>query len=103
MAAPPVPPVTLPAVLNTWAWARDSALAAWDIEHVHDRHLLLDGPGLALLHLLHLARYDCVELVVPTAFILDGFDFGGRRVDLRQDDHMPMHFSFRWTFCEPPQ
>ena len=79
------PPVTLPAALNTWA--RGSALAARDIEHVHDRHLRLDARGLAPLHPLHLARYNHVELVVPTAFVLDGFNFGGCTVDLRQGDH----------------
>ena len=79
------PPVTLPAALNTWA--RGSALAARDIEHVHDRHLRLDARGLAPLRPLHLARYNRVELVDPTAFVLDGFDFGGRTVDLRQSDH----------------
>ena len=79
------PPVTLPAALNTWA--RGSALAARDIEHVHDRHLRPDPCGLAPLCPLHLARYNCVELVVPTAFVFDGFDFGGHTVDLRQGDH----------------
>ena len=79
------PPVTLPAALNTWA--RGSALAARDIEHVHDRHLRLDARGLAPLRPLHLARYNRVELVVPTAFVLDGFDFGECTVDLCQGDH----------------
>jgi len=74
----------LPAALNTWA--RGSALAARDIEHVHNRHLHLDARGLAPLRPLHLARYNRVELVVPTAFVLDGF-FGGRTVDLRQGFH----------------
>jgi len=79
------PPVTLPAALNTWA--RGSALAAWDIKHVHDSRLRLDPRGLAPLRPLHLARYNRVELVVPTAFLLDGFDFGGRTVDLHQGNH----------------
>ena len=79
------PPVTLPAALNTWA--RGSALAARDIEHVHDRHLCLDARGLAPLRPLHLARYNRVELVVPFASVLDGFDIRGRTVDLRQGDH----------------
>ena len=79
------PPVTLPVSLNTWA--RGSALAAWDIEHVHDRRPRHDACGLAPLRPLHLARYNRVELVAPTVFVLDGFDFGGRLVDLRQGDH----------------
>ena len=78
-------PITLPAALNTWA--RGSALAARDIEHVHDRRLRLDARGLAPLRPLNLARYNRVELVVPTAFVLDGFDFGRRTVDLRQGFH----------------
>jgi hypothetical protein len=79
------PPVTLPAVLNTWA--RGSALAAGDIKHFHDCCLLLDGCGFAPLHLLHLAQYNHVELEVPTAFVLDGFDIRGRMIDLHQGDH----------------
>ena len=79
------PPVTLPAALNTWATG--SALAARDIEHVHDRRLRPDPRGLAPLRPLHLAGYNCVELVVSTAFVFDGFDFGGGTVDLRQGNH----------------
>ncbi len=40
-----------------------------------------------LLRQLHLTRYDHVELVVLFASVLDGFDFGGRMVDLCQGDH----------------
>ncbi len=68
-------------------WARGSALAARDIEHVHNCRLRLDARGLAPLRPLHLARYNRVELVAPTAFVLDGFDFGGRMVNLRQGFH----------------
>ncbi len=64
-----------------------SALAARDIEYVHDRRLCPDARGLAPLRPLHLARYNRVELVVPTALVLDGFAFGGRTVDLRQGGH----------------
>jgi hypothetical protein len=79
------PSVTLPAALNTWATG--SALAARDIEHVHDRRLHPDPCGLAPLSPLHLAGYNCVELVVPMAFVFDGFNFGGGTVDLRQGNH----------------
>ncbi len=80
-------PVTLPAALNTWA--RGGDLAPRDIKHVYDRHLLLDGRGLAMLRQLHLTGYDRVELLVLFASVLDGFDFGygGRTVDLCQGDH----------------
>ena len=71
-------PITLPATLNTWA--RGSALAARDIEHVHSRFLLLDGCGLASFRDLHLARDDRVELVVFLTSVIDRIDLGRRAV-----------------------
>jgi hypothetical protein len=53
------PPVTLPVALNTWATG--SALAARDIEHVHNRRLRPDPRGLAPLRPLHLATANVAE------------------------------------------
>jgi hypothetical protein len=64
--------------LNTWA--RGCALAARDIKHVHGRVVLLDGCGLASFCDLHLARDDCVELVVFLTSVHDRFDLGRRTV-----------------------
>ncbi len=80
-------PITLPAALNTWARGSALAAGAGDIEHVHDRRLCLYAHSRAPLRPLHLARYNRVELVVPFASVLDGFDIRVCTVDLCQGFH----------------